>query len=154
MKTFCFTEQYVKKKKIQRYITLILVPILMVSSFLILGFFWESDFAKILWLIFLLTLVVFLFKYGMNQVYGNDIQIQNNQIFYNVAFRGYRGYFFGYFVFQRIDKVEVKRNKIIIYGRIVVERGYGRVFKKMVLPKEIENVDEFIRIAQSMVCKK
>jgi hypothetical protein len=151
MKTFCFTERYIRKKKVQRYSTLILVPIIMVSSFLTLGFFWESDFAKILWLIFLLTLVVFLLRYGINRIYGNDIQIQNNQILYNVAYGGYRGYSSSCFVFQLIDNVEVKRNKIVIHGRIVEESRYGRTLKKMVFPKEIENVDEFIQIAQSMV---
>jgi hypothetical protein len=147
MKTFCFTEIFIKKKKRQRYATLILVPILLVLTFPLVGLFWDKGrFAGLLGAIYMLTLVALLLRYGINRIYGDDIQIRSNQIYYNVAYRGSRGYCSSCFVFQLIDKVEVKRNKIVIHGRIVEESRYGRTLKKMVFPKEIENVDEFIRI--------
>lgn len=154
--TFCFTEQYIRKNKIQRYTIGILFPILFFGSYPIAGLLWDrSRFVGLIWAFYMVTIFGILIKYGVNRTCKNAIKIQNHQIYYSVPRKASPKVASSggetCFVFQLIEKVEVKRSIIVIHGYIV-ERGYDRhVVKKMTIPRELENVDEFIRLAQSMV---
>ncbi|HYH03441.1 MAG TPA: hypothetical protein VEC37_10090 [Bacillota bacterium] len=75
--------------------------------------FWDkSRLVSLLWAIYMLMLVVFLTIYGINRIYGDDIRIENNQIVYYVTYSGTRGRLWSHFVFELVEKVEVKRNKL------------------------------------------
>lgn len=148
---FRFTAEYIRKVKVLRWIVLPTCLVWFVfSNYCLFELLPRRWYFSLLYVISLILCFINAIKYGVSKVYGDDIIIKNNRIYYNKAFRMKTGVTMSSFVVEDITKVEVKPFHIVIYGHAYEETGFGNDLKKLTFPKGIENVDEFIKIAKSL----
>jgi hypothetical protein len=114
----------------------------------------SSWYFTVLWMIAIISSIIGIFKFGeLGRVYKDDIYIENNRIFYHYIIKLKQTTDGNWFAIDVIKRVEVKWNKIVIWGDII-NMYTGKLIpqkKKLVFPKSIKNVDEFIRFAKSQV---
>lgn len=154
---FGYTKGYIIWRKIMQYVA----PIFFAGVLAIIVFY--SIELPDYWYYTILSIsAVGLCIYGMFR-YGkpgrifkhNDVYIKDNKIYYSTLMRTNYGYGGDTFVISSVKKVKVKWNKIIIYGEGTNEAAwYKNRFTKLVFPKALENVDEFIRMAESLIGKE
>jgi hypothetical protein len=109
---------------------------------------------NVLWGIIFILCIIGMFKYGeFGRIYKNDIYIERNRIYYHYIIQMRYTTSGEYLMIDAIKRVKVKWNKIVIWGDII-NMYTGKLIpqkKKLVFPKSIKNVDEFIHFAKSQV---